>query len=278
MWVWGRVGGLGFAVNEGANSSSGLDNARYASERERGVKKAKWLGVVDARVTKAATGGRRPGVGGRWRVWSTCKAEFCKTPGRGTVVWLPRCRKILSPLHKIMRHLRHPRFFEVEEFSDYREPNYVSPMVVALAVLVTALVVFCLCKKGMGSKGGCGACASAKAAHNTSASSGGVVEATDSRHLEELLQTDGCVCLFWAPWCGHCAHMKPDYIEAAKSQTDVLFVMCDCENAVSSDTLEKHKVSAFPTIRYYKGGRMVEEYNGSRDKTSIQTWAASQKS
>lgn len=175
-------------------------------------------------------------------------------------------------------HSRHPRFFELEEFSDYRgEPNVVSPMVVALAVLVTALLVFCMCKKmGVGKGGGCGACASAKATRNDEATEG-VVHAKDARHLEELLATDGCVCLFWAPWCGHCAHMKPEYVAAAQSHTEMLYTMCDCENAVSNETLEKHGIEAFPAIRFYRHGKMVEEYTGAREQASIVTWASAHK-
>ena len=180
-------------------------------------------------------------------------------------------------LHPHHSH-HHPRFFELEEFSDYRgEPNVVSPMVVALAVLVTALLVFCLCKKmGVGIGGGCGACASAKATRNDEATDG-VVHAKDARHLEELLSTDGCVCLFWAPWCGHCAHMKPEYVAAAQSHTELLYAMCDCENAVSNETLEKHGIEAFPAIRFYRHGKMVEEYTGAREKASIVMWASAHK-
>lgn len=176
------------------------------------------------------------------------------------------------------RRRHYPRFFELEEFSDYREPNYSSPMIVAFLVLVAALVAFCLCKKtGVGSKGGgCGACASARATRNQEASADGVVHAKDAQHLDELLKSDACVCFFWAPWCGHCTQAKPEYMAAAQSHAQTLYVMCDCENAVGADTLEKHGIAAFPTIRYYKNGRMVDEYAGAREQHEIVAWASSQ--
>lgn len=175
-----------------------------------------------------------------------------------------------------MPRRHHPRFFELEEFSDYREPNYTGPLMVCLAVVVTALVVFCVCKKvGVGgAPTGCGACTSAKATRNTE-SKDGVVHAKDAAHLDELLATDGCVCLFWAPWCGHCATSKPEYMAAAHEHADMLYVMCDCESAVGPEALKKHNVEAFPTIRLYKNGRVAEEYAGPREKAAIVAWASS---
>lgn len=167
-----------------------------------------------------------------------------------------------------------------EGFSNYRKPNFVSPLVLCLAVLVTALLVFCMCKKmGVGSEasGDCGVCTSAKAARNgVAATAGGVVEARDSSHLEELLQTSGgCVCLFWAPWCGHCNAFKPEYVAAAQEHTQMLYVMCDCENAVGPDTLQKHGIEAFPSVRFYRNGRLVHEYDGPREKAPLVAWASS---
>lgn len=166
-----------------------------------------------------------------------------------------------------------PRFFEVAKFSDYREPDFVSPLVICGVVLLTALVVFCLCKKmGYTKASGCGVCTSAKAARNGVAD--GVVEAKDAAHLDELLRSEGCVCMFHAPWCGHCATIKPDYIEAAKEHGEVLYAMCDCENAVGPEVLQKHGIEGFPTIRFYASGSVVEEYSGERTKAAIMNWAA----
>lgn len=178
-----------------------------------------------------------------------------------------------------MRHLRHyPRFFENHDFSDYREPRMATPLLLCVAVIVTALVVFCMCKKmgvgGGGGGGGCGACASARIARNQDAHSDGVVHARDAAHLDELLATDGCVVLFHAPWCGHCAAMKPEYAAAAQAHPECLYVMVDCENAVGPEVLQKHRIEAFPTLRCYKrGSQHGEDYAGPREKEAMMAWA-----
>lgn len=175
--------------------------------------------------------------------------------------------------------MRHPRFYHLKEFSDYEEPSYTQPLILCAVVVVTALLVFCLCKKTMAGPGrmggGCNACsASAKATRNEEARDG-VVHARDGAHLEELLATDGAVVLFWAPWCGHCAQMKPDFQAAGEEHTEMLYVMCDCENSVGQETLQKHGIEAFPTIRYYAHGKMVAEHTGPRSKEAIMAWAQS---
>lgn len=148
-------------------------------------------------------------------------------------------------------------------------------MLAAFVVLVVALVTFCLCKKMGASHGGCGACTSARAARNDSASADGVVHAKDAQHLDELLGSNMCVCFFYAPWCGHCTHAKPEYTKAAQSHSEMLYVMCDCENTVGPDTLKKHSIEAFPTIRLYSKGTLVQEYTGARSSEDIVAWATS---
>ena len=153
-----------------------------------------------------------------------------------------------------------------------------TPLLLCVAVIVTALVVFCMCKKmgvgGGGGGGGCGACASARMARNQGAHSDGVVHARDAAHLDELLSTDGCVVLFHAPWCGHCVAMKPEYAAAAQAHPECLYVMVDCENAVGPEVLQKHGIEAFPTLRCYKSGSQHgEDYAGPREKEAMMAWA-----
>lgn len=105
---------------------------------------------------------------------------------------------------------------------------------------------------------------------------GQVVHARDSAHLEELIGGDGmCIVMFHAPWCGHCVETKPEFEAAAREHTDATYVMCDCENAVGPETLSRHSIEAFPTIRCYVGGRQQSEHRGDRSKDAIVAWAKS---
>ena len=72
--------------------------------------------------------------------------------------------------------------------------------------------------------------------------------------------------MFYAPWCGHCMKMKPDWAEFAKLVYDKQAVgkvaAIDCEqNKKACDEFEIH---GFPTIKYYEKGKFVKDYDGKR--------------
>jgi protein disulfide-isomerase len=67
---------------------------------------------------------------------------------------------------------------------------------------------------------------------------------------------------FYAPWCGHCQALAPNWQAMAKEMKDVLNVgevNCDVESRLCEDA----RVSAFPTMYFFRGGQRVE-YTGLR--------------
>jgi protein disulfide-isomerase len=67
---------------------------------------------------------------------------------------------------------------------------------------------------------------------------------------------------FYAPWCGHCQALAPSWKEMAKEMKDILNVgEVNCE--VESRLCEDARVSAFPTMYFFRGGQRVE-YTGLR--------------
>lgn len=42
-----------------------------------------------------------------------------------------------------------------------------------------------------------------------------VVHLTDENFVETLAGVDSALVMFYAPWCGHCKRMKPEYEKAA---------------------------------------------------------------
>lgn len=67
---------------------------------------------------------------------------------------------------------------------------------------------------------------------------------------------------FYAPWCPHCQAMAPNWKEMAKENKDILNVgevNCDVETRLCADA----RVSAYPTIYFFRGGQRVE-YTGLR--------------
>ncbi|KIN08602.1 hypothetical protein OIDMADRAFT_175379 [Oidiodendron maius Zn] len=67
---------------------------------------------------------------------------------------------------------------------------------------------------------------------------------------------------FYAPWCGHCQAMAPNWVQLAKEmkgRLNVGEVNCDVETRLCKDV----KLRGYPTILFFRGGERVE-YEGLR--------------
>eukprot|EP00884_Botryococcus_braunii_P018975 jgi/Botrbrau1/5761/Bobra.0134s0030.1 len=77
---------------------------------------------------------------------------------------------------------------------------------------------------------------------------------------------------FYAPWCGHCKHLTPEYkalgaqvASDPKLKNRVVIAKVDAD--AHRDLGEKFGVRGFPTIKWFKRGAPVnspEDYNGGR--------------
>ena len=75
---------------------------------------------------------------------------------------------------------------------------------------------------------------------------------------------------FFAPWCGHCKKMAPAWVDLAKdvgSDDSVLIGEVDC--TVESALCQENEVKGYPTLKAFKGGKLIEKYAGARDLNSF---------
>ncbi|CAB3256310.1 unnamed protein product [Arctia plantaginis] len=99
-----------------------------------------------------------------------------------------------------------------------------------------------------------------------------VLELTDSDFSTVLAQHDTALVMFYAPWCGHCKRLKPEYAVAAgilkNDENPVALVKVDCTEGGKS-TCEQFSVSGYPTLKIFRKGEVSQEYNGPRESNGI---------
>ena len=89
---------------------------------------------------------------------------------------------------------------------------------------------------------------------------------------ELKLKKDGkIVILYFANWCGHCQHLKPDYQKLADSANGFTVAAVDADN--NEGLIEKiqsmgdnaeYQVQGFPTIVSYDNGKYFSTYGPSQ--------------
>ncbi|XP_041975802.1 protein disulfide-isomerase A3 [Aricia agestis] len=99
-----------------------------------------------------------------------------------------------------------------------------------------------------------------------------VLELTDSDFSSAIAQHDTALVMFYAPWCGHCKRLKPEYALAAGVLKDddppVALAKVDCTEGGKS-TCEQFSVSGYPTLKIFRNGEVSQEYNGPRESNGI---------
>jgi protein disulfide isomerase len=78
---------------------------------------------------------------------------------------------------------------------------------------------------------------------------------------------------FYAPWCGHCKTIAPEFVAAAEAiASNPNIVLAELDGTLNE--VEGVDISGFPTIFWYPKDKTQEpiQYNGGRDKEGIISW------
>jgi len=85
--------------------------------------------------------------------------------------------------------------------------------------------------------------------------------------------TKNLFVLFYAPWCGHCQQMKPQYEMLGKdfpSSGDVVIGRID--GSAHSDVAQEHNIQGFPTLKLFTKANKNIPYQGPRDAASFKSF------
>ena len=77
-----------------------------------------------------------------------------------------------------------------------------------------------------------------------------VVELTDSTFYQAVTHSKLSLVMFYAPWCGHCKKLLPEYEEAARTllnEHDIKLYKID--GTVEKTTADKYSVNGWPTLK-----------------------------
>lgn len=87
----------------------------------------------------------------------------------------------------------------------------------------------------------------------------------------EVLSSDRPVLVdFWAPWCAPCRMMAPILDELAQDMGDkIKVVKVNTEDGDNRDLANEYQIQSIPNLKLFKGGQVVAEFVGLRDKETL---------
>ncbi|AET37294.1 uncharacterized protein Ecym_1036 [Eremothecium cymbalariae DBVPG len=83
---------------------------------------------------------------------------------------------------------------------------------------------------------------------------------------------------FYAPWCGHCKRLGPEFVEAAAElvESEIYLAQIDCEK--EKELCQEQSIGSYPTLKIFRNGEpeLGTQYMGDRKASSIVSYMLKQ--
>ncbi|GLV40971.1 uncharacterized protein CBL_04495 [Carabus blaptoides fortunei] len=102
-----------------------------------------------------------------------------------------------------------------------------------------------------------------------------VLHLSDAQNLAKFLkkETKPVMVMFYAPWCGFCKTLKPEYATAAAElRGHSVLAAIDVNRPENSVIRTQYNITGFPTLLYYQNGQFKFQYEGENNKNGIITF------
>jgi len=95
-------------------------------------------------------------------------------------------------------------------------------------------------------------------------------------NFDEIVPNEDFIIVeFYAPWCGHCKKLEPEWELAATDLAPDGIKLAKVDATEAAELAQKYDVTGYPTIKMFRKGS-VFDYNGGRERHSIVSYLTEQ--